>query len=105
MPIGANISVITAGAILAFATRFHTGAVSVQAVGGVLMLVGLVSLILQIASVYRQRHLTAVQAEGPQTAVLVRSNEAQFGNPYAGTTAAPLRPGEELTSDQFYGSE
>jgi hypothetical protein len=113
MPVGANISVITAGAVLAFATRFHTDGFSVHAVGGVLMLVGLVSLILQIASIYRQRQLTTAQAELPQESVMVRPAGAYgdgagsigSNNPYAGTTAAPLRPGEELTSDRFYGNE
>jgi hypothetical protein len=97
MSVGANISVITAGAVLAFATRFHTSGVSVQAVGGVLMLVGLVSLVLQLLSLYRQRELTAAQATTPVGAVLVRppNHGPQYG-PYHETTATPLRSGEEL---------
>ena len=102
MSIGANISVITAGAILAFATRFHTSGVSVQAVGGVLMLVGLVSLVLQLLSLHRQRELTATQAMAPQSAVAVRPRHpGQPYTPYNETTATPLRPGEEISPEQF----
>jgi hypothetical protein len=76
MPIGANISVITVGAVLAFATRVHDGGVvSLRAVGGVLMLVGLASLVLKILS------LRGGGARRPYI-------------PYNETTATPLRPGE-----------
>jgi hypothetical protein len=75
MSIGANISVITVGAVLAFATRVHdTGVISVRAVGGVLMLVGLAALVLRILS---------MRGRGEQPYI-----------PYNETTAAPLRPGE-----------
>jgi hypothetical protein len=107
MSVGANISVITAGAILAFAVRLHTSGVSVQAVGGVLMLVGLISLVLQLVSLHRQRELTATQAAASPGAVLVRPpNHGQPHDPYHETTATPLRPGEELTPEQLdYGNE
>jgi hypothetical protein len=71
MPIGANISVIAAGAILAFATHVRTAAVSVTAVGAVLMAVGAAGLALRLAAVMRQRSLTAAEAIQP-TEVLVR---------------------------------
>jgi hypothetical protein len=75
MSVGVNISVITVGAVLAFATRVHDGGVvSVRAVGGVLMLVGLASLVLQILS--------------------LRGRRTQPYVPYNETTATPLRPGE-----------
>ena len=95
MSIGANISVITAGAILAFAVRLHTDGISVHAVGGVLMVVGLVGLAMQIRGLARQRELTTVQADAsasPQ-AVLVRPNgSAQPSYGLTGTTADPLTP-------------
>jgi hypothetical protein len=62
MSIGANISVIAAGAILSFATHVHTSGFSVVAIGAILMIVGLVSLVVQLASLARQRHLTADEA-------------------------------------------
>jgi hypothetical protein len=103
MRIGANISVIAVGAILAFATRVHTAGLSVQAVGAVLMLVGLLSLVLRIGSVLRQRELTATQVlAAPQNAVPAVRPTAAPRNPYAGTTAEPLRPGEELTAEQIF---
>jgi hypothetical protein len=70
MPIGANLSVIAVGAILAFATHVHTPHVSVAAVGAVLMAVGAAGLWLRIASTMRQRALTAAGAV-PVTEVLV----------------------------------
>jgi hypothetical protein len=77
--VGTNISVITVGAVLAFATRFHaSGVVSVRAVGGVLMLVGLASLVLQLLSISGRRNGTVAQPYVP----------------YNETTATPLRPGE-----------
>jgi hypothetical protein len=79
MSVGANISVITVGAILAFATRVHDGGVvSVRAVGGVLMLVGLASLVLKVVSL-----------RGGRQAYI----------PYNETTATPLRPGEGTAYD------
>jgi hypothetical protein len=77
MSIGANVSVIAVGAVLAFAVRVHTDGISVHSVGGVLMAVGLISLMMQIRAIARQRELTAAQAETPSTAVLVRQD-----NPY-----------------------
>ncbi len=111
MSIGANVAVITAGAILAFAVRVRVEVVSVHTVGAVLMAVGVVGLALQIRSLARQRELTAVQVQQPAEAVLVRpSGSAQpaayqgYPQPHAqsaqapyvipGTTADPLPPGE-----------
>ncbi|HEX4791766.1 MAG TPA: hypothetical protein VH372_25090 [Actinospica sp.] len=109
MRIGANISVIAVGAILAFATRVHTAGFSIQAVGAVLMLVGLLSLVLRIGSVLRQRELTTTQVlTAPQNGMRVRPAGATAGprtpnpNPYAGTTAELLKPGEELTAEQIF---
>ena len=62
MSIGANIAVIAVGAILTFATHVHTSGFSVAAVGAVLMAVGVVSLGMQLASLARQRNLTADEA-------------------------------------------
>ena len=71
MPIGANISVIAVGAILAFATHVRTAALSITAVGAVLMAVGAAGLALRVAAILRQRTLTAAEAVQP-TEVLVR---------------------------------
>lgn len=97
MSIGANTSVITAGAVLTFATRFHLDGVNVSAVGMVLMLVGLAGLILQLTALRRQRQLTALQAASPN-GVLVRPGVRDY---YSGTTADPLPPGTELTAEQI----
>lgn len=95
MSIGANIAVITAGAVLSFAVRLHTDGLSVHAVGGVLMAVGAVGLVLQIKALLRQRELTAVQAQTPPETVLVRPSGAATVPPgIAGTTAEPLHPGD-----------
>jgi hypothetical protein len=85
MSIGTNISVITVGAILTFATRIHASGISVQAVGAVLMVVGAVSLALQIGSLAGQR----------------RSSR------YVGSTAEALRPGESpyQSAGEYNGSE
>ena len=94
MSIGANISVITAGAVLAFAMRVHAAGVSLQAVGVVLMLVGIVSLGLRIGALAKQRELTMRQAAVPTGRVLVRPagvHERPYGPAgYTGTTADPL---------------
>lgn len=97
MSIGANTSVITAGAVLTFATRFHLDGVNISAVGMVLMLVGLAGLVLQLTALRRQRQLTARQAAAAN-AVLVRPVARDY---YAGTTADPLPAGAELTADQI----
>lgn len=100
MSIGANIAVIAAGAVLAFAVRVHTEGVSVQAVGAVLMAVGVIGLLLRIRAMVRQRELTAVQAQPPSAAVLVRPNGSA-------TTAAPSAPGGPLRRypDEYSGNE
>lgn len=72
MAIGASIAVIAIGAILAFATHIHSTGFSVIAMGGVLMVVGLVSLALQIAALRRQREMTAAEVQSPDRAVIVR---------------------------------
>jgi hypothetical protein len=84
MSIGANISVIAVGAVLALALRVHTAGFSVTAVGGVLMVVGVISLMLQIRAIARQRELTSVQAELPATAVLVRRDSQYRDSQYTG---------------------
>lgn len=106
MSIGANMSVITAGAILAFATRIRLEGISIPSVGMVLMLVGVVGLVLQLASLRRRRRLTALRAATPPEAVLVRpgaapGSAAQAPSGHAGTTSDYLRPGEELTPEQI----
>lgn len=77
MPIGANISVIAAGAILAFATHVRIPHISVAAVGGVLMAVGVIGLWLRLAAIMRQRSLTAAEAV-PATEVLVQPHEPNY---------------------------
>jgi hypothetical protein len=84
MSIGANVSVITVGAVLAFATRIHSTGISVEALGAVLMAVGAVSLALRLVALVKQRRLTTAQA-GTMPADPV-------ANPYTGTTSDPLPP-------------
>jgi hypothetical protein len=108
MSIGANIAVITAGAVLTFATRVHASGVSIQAVGVVLMLVGIVSLSLRISALAKQRELTAAQADVPRETVLVRptgSHERPYGPAgRTGTTADPLpREDSPYPSADEYG--
>lgn len=108
MSIGANISVITTGAILTFAVRLHTDGISVQAVGGVLMAVGAVALVMQIRALARQRELTTAQAAASPESVLVRPNglpRTSYGP--ANTMAAPLAPGESpyRYPDEYTGNE
>jgi hypothetical protein len=112
MSIGANVSVITAGAVLAFATHIHSTGISIQAIGGVLMAVGAVSLVLQISSLAKQRRLTAVQAGTmPASAIAVRppgaAGPAYAPNPYAGTTADPLPAYDAVyqSADDYTGNE
>lgn len=96
MSIGANISVIATGAVLAFAVRVHTDGVSVHSVGGVLMAVGLISLALQISALIKQRQLTAAQAQAPGETVLVRPGGTAWSPSSYGQAraAAPLEAGE-----------
>lgn len=71
MSIGANVSVIAFGAILAFATHFHTRGLNFGAIGAVLIAVGVAGLAMQLTSLARQRKLTALTAvQG--SAVVVR---------------------------------
>ncbi|MBR7837165.1 hypothetical protein KDL01_28065 [Actinospica durhamensis] len=123
MSIGANVSVVTAGAILAFAVRVRTEVVSVHAVGAVLMAVGVIGLMLQLRALARQRQLTSVQVRQPMEGVLVRpSGPAQSAYPaysaypeqpaqapytIPGTTADPLPPGESpyRSAPEYGGNE
>ena len=89
MSIGANISVVALGAILTFATHIHSAGFSVTAVGAILMLVGAIGLVMQIASLARQREMTAAQLE-VDTAVVVRPNAATHMAPTP-VTAQDLR--------------
>jgi hypothetical protein len=112
MSIGANISVISLGAIMAFATRIHSSEISVQAVGAVLMVVGAISLVLQLDALAKRRRLTAAQAEVPGPAVAVRTRgrrgrTIRVPDPYTGTIAEPLRPGESpyRSPGEYTGNE
>jgi hypothetical protein len=60
MSIGANISVIAFGAILSFATHVHTPHFNVPAVGAILIAVGVVGLVMQLAALARQREADVV---------------------------------------------
>lgn len=80
MSIGANVSVIAFGAILAFATHLHTRGLNVGAIGAVLIAVGVAGLAMQLTSLARQRKLTAVSAVQRQGgSVVVRPHD-----PYGG---------------------
>lgn len=108
MSIGANISVIATGAVLAFAVRVHTDGFSLRAVGVVLMTVGLISLALQISALIRQRELTAAQVQAPGESVLVRPGGTGPAPSYGqARAAAPLEVGESAYRypDQYPGSE
>ncbi len=93
MSIGANVSVVTAGAILAFAVRVRTEVVSVHAVGAVLMAVGVIGLALQLRALARQRQLTSVQARQPMERVLVRPS-GSARSAYPAHSAYPEQPAE-----------
>jgi hypothetical protein len=108
MSIGANIAVITTGAVIAFAVRVHTSGFSVYAVGAILMAVGAASLVMQISALAKQRELTSVQAEVSPEAVLVRpsgSMRQSYGP--QGTAAMPPAPGESpyQSADEYTGDE
>jgi hypothetical protein len=99
--IGANVSVITIGAILAFAVRVRMQVLSVHTVGAVLMAVGLVGLVMQIRALARQRELTSVQAAQPAEAVLVRPQVIP------GSTADPVARAESpyQSVEEYEGNE
>lgn len=85
MSIGANVSVSALGAILAFATHVHTHGLNVSAIGAVLMVVGVAGLAMQLASLSRQRRLTAFTT-AQRSAVVVQPYDAmpgatQYGDP------------------------
>jgi hypothetical protein len=108
MSIGANVSVITVGAILAFAVRVRMQVLSVHTVGAVLMAVGVVGLIMQLRALARQRELTPVRFQQPAGAVLVRPNGApRPTHVISGSTADPLPPGESpyQSVEQYEGNE
>jgi len=107
MSIGANVSVITVGAVLAFAVRVRMQVLSVHTVGAVLMVVGVVGLIMQIRALSRQRELTSVQVQQPAEAVLVRPGGAPHPYGIAGTTADPVRPAESpyQSAEEYEGNE
>lgn len=86
MSIGANIAVVTAGAILSLATHVHTPGISLVAVGAVLAVVGMVSLGMQLAALARQRGLTAEEAVVGQP-VVVRPDPRRRGRRTAGPRA------------------
>lgn len=107
MSIGANVSVITIGAILAFAVRVRMQVLSLHTAGAVLMAVGVVGLILQIRALSRQRELTSVQAAQPAEAVLVRSAGPARVHGFPGSTADPVAPAESpyRSVQEYEGNE
>jgi hypothetical protein len=107
MSIGANVSVITVGAILTFAVRVRTEVLSVHTVGAVLMAVGVVGLVLQLKALARQRELTPVQVQQPAEAVLVRPAGPAQPHTIPGTTAEPLAPEESpyQSAAEYEGNE
>ena len=62
MSIGGSVSIVSAGAILAFALHVSTPGFSWPAVGLILIAVGLASLVLQLSALARQRGLVVEQA-------------------------------------------
>jgi hypothetical protein len=72
MSIGANISAIAFGAILSFATHVNTPGFDIPAIGAIIMVVGVAGLIMQLASLSRQRQLTAFGALRSRRRVVVR---------------------------------
>jgi len=113
MSIGANVSVITVGAIFAFAVRVRTQVLSLHTMGAVLMAVGVVGLIMQLRALARQRELTSVQLRQPAQAVLVRPPGAPApahlvpGGTIPGSTADPLPPEESpyRSVEEYEGNE
>lgn len=99
MPIGANISIIAGGAILAFATHVHTSGISVVAVGAILMTVGAVALVMQLSALARQRGLTVDQAIAGRPVVVraeARTGAVGGGLPIPATPVVPAGPGAPL---------
>ncbi|WP_034271620.1 hypothetical protein [Actinospica robiniae] len=107
MSIGANVSVITVGAILAFAVRVRMQVLSVHTVGAVLMAVGVVGLILQIRALSRQRELTSAQIAQPAEAVLVRPAGSARPPGFAGSTTDPVAPAQSpyRSVEEYEGNE
>lgn len=107
MSIGANVSVITVGAILAFAVRVRMQVLSVHTVGAVLMAVGVVGLILQIRALSRQRELTSAQIAQPAEAVLVRPAGSARPAGFSGATTDPVVPAESpyRSVEEYEGNE
>jgi hypothetical protein len=70
MSIGGNIAVVAVGAILTFAMHVHTAGFSVVAIGAILMIVGVVSLVMQLMSLARQRQMTVSQAVASRPVVV-----------------------------------
>lgn len=62
MSIGGSVSIVSIGAILAFALHVNTPGLSWPAVGLILMAVGVTSLVLQLSALARQRDLVVEQA-------------------------------------------
>jgi hypothetical protein len=72
MSVGANIAVIATGAILSFAVHAHTPGIDIAVIGAVVMAVGVAALVMQLASLARQRELTALGARSAGSPVVVR---------------------------------
>ena len=87
MTIGANITIVAAGAILAFATHVHIAGFSLVAVGAILMAVGTVSLAMQLAALARQRQLTVDEAVIDHP-ILVRPDSRGAGAAWAASDQA-----------------
>jgi hypothetical protein len=62
MSIGGSVSIVSVGAILAIALHVSTPGFSWPAVGLILIAVGVVSLVLQLSALARQRDLVVEQA-------------------------------------------
>jgi len=107
MSIGANVSVITVGAIFAFAVRVRMQVLSLHTAGAVLMAVGLVGLVMQLRALARQRELTAAAVRQPPSGVLVRPLGAPQPPVIPGSTADPLPPEESpyQSVEEYEGNE
>jgi hypothetical protein len=81
MGIGTALAAIAVGAILAFATHFHISGIDLQAVGWILIFVGIVMLIITIAYTRPRRRRRVVEAvdvvDGqPQPGAYLRQTQA-----------------------------
>ena len=84
MRLGTAIVLIALGAILAFATNFQLSGLDLRTVGWILMVVGAIGLVLEVA------------VWGPRQRRRVVQTDAAYGQPVAGA------PVQRTTTDETY---